>query len=87
MSPALVLALLWLIAANVIAMFPSRDQHWRNAYALIGVGIPILGWVTWDHGAVVGVLVLAGAASVLRWPLIYLWRWLKRRAGGEGPVE
>lgn len=84
---SLSLAFLWLIAANVIAMFPSRDQHWRNAYALIAIGIPILGWVTWTHGAIVGLLVLAGAASVLRWPLIHLWRWLKRRARGEEPAE
>jgi hypothetical protein len=87
MTPSLVLALGWLIAANVIAMFPSRDQHWRNAYALIAIGIPILGWVTWTHGAIVGMLVLAGAASVLRWPLVYLWRWLKRRAKGDEPAE
>ncbi len=79
MSLSLILACLWLISANLIGMLPSRDHHWRAAYALIAVGIPILGYVTWQHGAFVGFLVLAGGASVLRWPVWYLWLWLKRR--------
>ncbi|HCZ00435.1 MAG: hypothetical protein A3D16_01490 [Rhodobacterales bacterium RIFCSPHIGHO2_02_FULL_62_130] len=79
MSWPLVLAFLWLIAANVIAMFPSRDNHWRNAYALIAIGVPILGLVTWQDGPVWGMLLLLGAASVLRWPLVYLWRHLSPR--------
>jgi hypothetical protein len=81
----LALACLWLIAANVIAMFPSRDHHWRAAYALIAVGIPVVGWVTWANGPWVGLLVLAAGASVLRWPVIYLWRWLRGKVAG--PAE
>lgn len=81
----LVLAFLWLVAANVIAMFPSRDYHWRAAYVLIAIGIPILGWATWVNGPIWGFVLLAAAASVLRWPLIYLWRWVKSRT--VGPAE
>ena len=77
----LVLACIWLITANVLAMFPSRDHHWRAAYALIAIGIPVLGWVTYDNGPVIGLLLLAAGASVLRWPVIYLWRWMKRQVG------
>lgn len=73
-AAALAAACLWFIAANVIAMLPSRDHHWRAAYALIGVGIPILGWVTYAAGPVWGLVVFGGGASVLRWPLIHLWR-------------
>jgi hypothetical protein len=80
MNTALICAFLWLIAANVIAMFPSRDYHWRAAYALIAIGIPILGWVTYATGPIWGLLVFAGAGSVLRWPLIRLWRWARHRA-------
>lgn len=76
---SLLSAFLWLILANVLAMFPSRDHHWRAAYGLIALGIPILGWVTFENGPVWGLLVLAGGASILRWPLIYLWRWLRRQ--------
>lgn len=90
MSPSLILACLWALAANVIAMTPSRDYHWRNAYILIAIGIPILGYVTMQHGPWVGLLVLAGGCSVLRWPVIYLMRWLRqsaRRADMKGPAE
>lgn len=85
MTLSLVFAFLWLVAANLIAMLPSRDKHWRAAYVLIAIGIPILGWVTWTNGPVWGFLILAGAASVLRWPVIFLWRWLKART--IGPAE
>ncbi|WP_293445007.1 DUF2484 family protein [Planktotalea sp.] len=31
MSTSLVLAFVWLVFANVIAIFPSKNYHWRNA--------------------------------------------------------
>ena len=77
MNAPVLLAVLWLIVANLRAMFPSRDHHWRFAYLMIGVGIPLLGWLTWTNGPIVGLLFLAAGASVLRWPLIYLARWLR----------
>jgi hypothetical protein len=83
MMVSLGLSLIWLVLANVIAMFPSRDHHWRAAYALIGVGIPLLGWVTYDHGPIVGIALLAAGASVLRWPLVFFWRWVRSRIGSR----
>jgi Protein of unknown function (DUF2484) len=77
----LALSFVWLIVANVLAMLPSRDHHWRNAYVLIALGIPLLGWATYAHGPYVGLALLAAGASVLRWPLIYLWRWVRRQTG------
>lgn len=79
MSLSLILACVWALVANVLAMFPSKDHHWSNAYKLIAVGIPILGFVTWQHGPWIGLLVLAAGMSVLRWPVIYLSRWIKSR--------
>ena len=79
MSLSLVFACLWALIANVMAMFPSKDNHWTNAYGLIAVGIPIVGYVTWQHGPWLGLLVLAAGMSVLRWPMIYLSRWVKGR--------
>lgn len=87
MSIAIVAALLWLIAANVIAMFPSRDQHWTNAYILIAIGIPLAGCVTYFHGPIWGMLFVAGGASVLRWPLVYLWRWIRAKTLPQEPAE
>jgi hypothetical protein len=86
MSLSLTLACLWALIANVLAMTPSRDHHWRNAYVLVAVGIPIVGYVVMQHGPWVGMLVLAGGCSVLRWPVIYLGRWL-RSGGRNTPAE
>lgn len=79
MSLSIILACLWALIANVMAMFPSKDNHWKNAYGLIAIGIPIVGYVTWQHGPWIGLLVLAAGMSVLRWPVIYLTRWIKGR--------
>ena len=81
MTLPLILCLVWLVVANVIAMFPSRDRHWRAAYLLIAIGIPLLGWVTYASGPVIGILLLAAGASVLRWPVVFLWRWVMRQVG------
>lgn len=81
MTPALIAALLWLVLANLLAMLPSRDNHWRRAYLLIALGVPILGLVTWQNGPWVGLIMLLAGMSVLRWPVIYLLRWLRRRIG------
>lgn len=78
-TPAFVAACLWLVVANLLAMLPSRDNHWRRAYALITIGVPILGWVTLQNGPWVALILLAAGASVLRWPVIYLTRWLRRQ--------
>lgn len=77
MSLSLILAALWAILANVLAMTPSKDNHWKRAYFLIAVGIPILGYVTYQNGPWYGLAVLLAGMSVLRWPVIYLGRWLR----------
>ncbi|MEL6102907.1 MAG: DUF2484 family protein [Pseudomonadota bacterium] len=82
MSVSIILACLWAIVANVLAMLPSKDNHWKRAYVLIAVGVPILGLITWQHGPWLGLLVLAAGASLLRWPVIYLGRWVRRQVGG-----
>lgn len=81
MTLSLILAAVWALSANVLAMLPSRDHHWRNAYILIAVGIPILGYVTYQNGPWIGLIVLMAGMSVLRWPVIYLGRWMRRRVG------
>lgn len=87
MTLPLTLCCVWLVAANVLAMIPSRDNHWMRAYVLIALGVPLLGWVTVANGPVVGLLVLAAGASVLRWPVIRLGRYLRGRARRREPAE
>jgi hypothetical protein len=77
MSYSLIAGCLWLIAANLIAMFPSRDCHWTNAYILIALGVPILAWTFWTNGALVAFAFLLGGMSVLRWPVYFLGRWFR----------
>lgn len=83
MSTSLILALFWLVAANVTGMLPLRGNHWPAAYVLAAVGIPLVGYVTYENGPLIGLLVLAAGASILRWPLIYFWRWLRRIVGRQ----
>lgn len=78
MTLSLTLACVWAVAANVLAMIPSRDNHWSRAYLLIAIGIPLLGYVTYENGPWWGLAVLIAGMSVLRWPVIYLNRWLRR---------
>ncbi|ETX28212.1 DUF2484 family protein [Roseivivax isoporae] len=85
MTLSLVLALVWMLSANLMAMLPSRDNHWMRAYVLIALGIPLLGFVTYQNGPWVGLLLLAAGMSVLRWPVRHLVRWARGRSGsGSG---
>ncbi|MDH5798055.1 MAG: DUF2484 family protein [Paracoccaceae bacterium] len=81
MNLSLILAFCWLVFANVAGMFPSKHYHWPTAYVLIAIGLPLLGWVYVENGFWLAALIFLGAASVLRWPLIYLWRWVRRKVG------
>ena len=78
MTP-LILACLWLIAANLVAMLPSRDHHWRAAYTLMIAGLPLSIWLYATHGAMLTAIFLLSAASILRWPLRFALRWVLAR--------
>lgn len=71
----------WLVAANVLAMVPSRDNLWSRAYVLIAIGIPLLGYITYTNGPWIGLLFLIAGCSLLRWPLVYFARWLRGAFG------
>ncbi|SLN50853.1 hypothetical protein ROJ8625_02527 [Roseivivax jejudonensis] len=83
MTLSLILALAWAVTANVLAMIPSRDNHWSRAYVLIAVGIPLLGFVTYENGPWIGLLALAAGMSVLRWPVRYFVRWMRRQSASR----
>lgn len=80
MPLSLTLACLWAITACLIGLGPQR-YHWPAAWALIATGIPLLGFVTWQMGPWWGLGLLLAGASILRWPLIYLGRWVRGRTG------
>ena len=58
MTLSLTLAALWALVANVLAVLPSKDHHWRRAYFLIITGIPLLGYVVYQNGPWWGLGVL-----------------------------
>ena len=82
MTTSLTLAFLWVILTNISAMIPSKDNYWTRAYLLIGIGVPLLGYVTYENGPVWGLIFLAAGTSMLRWPVVRFGRWIKQRITG-----
>ncbi len=87
MTLSLILACAWAVVANVIGMFPSKRNHWPAAWVLIAVGIPLLGFVTYENGPWVGLIALFAGASMLRWPVRYLFAWLRRTFVPQARVD
>ncbi|KPP92060.1 MAG: Protein of unknown function (DUF2484) [Rhodobacteraceae bacterium HLUCCA08] len=81
MTPSLIAAFGWIILANLLGLLPSRDNHWRRAYVLIALGVPLLVWLAVETGPLAAILALVAGMSILRWPVIYLARWIRRRLG------
>ncbi|MCC1492521.1 DUF2484 family protein [Cognatishimia sp. F0-27] len=78
MALSVIAGFLWLLIANVLAMIPSKDNHWSRAYVLIAVGVPIFLWIGIESGWLIACFFLAAGMSVLRWPVRYLFAWIKR---------
>ncbi|MBP1804610.1 DUF2484 family protein [Rubellimicrobium aerolatum] len=85
MSLALLLAGMWVVMANCAALLPTRQGQWMADALLVAVGVPLLGWVTLEHGPVTGVATLAVGAAVLRWPVLPLLR--RARPPQRNPAE
>lgn len=83
---SILFACLWVIAATAIAMSRGR-WHWPAAYVLIAVGLPIVGYVWWQNGPVLGLIVLACGMSMLRWPVRFFLRWVMRQVRGTRGAE
>ena len=79
MTVSMLLICLWVVLAFVMAAIPSTDHHWRRAYVLIGIGFPLLVWITWHDGILIGLIGLIVGCSVLRLPVRYLWPWIKQK--------
>ena len=80
---ALALVVGWLVAASLMTLLPPR-WHLRATWALIGAGVPALGWLTllWGPGIGVaglglGLLILLGRPTARR----------RRRAPQAGPTQ
>ncbi|MEL6684262.1 MAG: DUF2484 family protein [Pseudomonadota bacterium] len=83
MTSPLILIGLWVVLAFVMAAIPSNDNHWRRAYVLIAVGVPLVIWIFWAHGFWMGGVALLVGVSVLRWPVYFLWQRVKQKLGAK----
>ncbi|WP_372602800.1 DUF2484 family protein [Actibacterium sp.] len=86
MSAGLILACLWVLLAS--AAGASRGAlSWKLAYGLIALALPLLIYIAVKDGVIWALVFLVAAGSILRWPLIYLGRWCRRKLRGKPPVS
>ena len=83
MTLSLALLLIWALTANIIAMLPSKHRHWPAAYGLFATGVPLIIFVFYQNNAFINIVAFAAWCSVLRWPLLYGYRWIRRKLGLE----
>lgn len=83
MTLSLILGCLWVLIAGVAMVLPRRLPG-RAAAGLIVTGLPLIGFVFYQNGLWVGLIGLAVALSVLRWPVIRLLQHLGMMRPGGG---
>ncbi|MBF9043852.1 DUF2484 family protein [Rhodobacterales bacterium HKCCE4037] len=79
MSPALILASVWVLASAITAMLPYRMQF-PPGIALLVLAVPLLVYIGVSHGFVWVGLFLFAVGSMFRNPLIYFVKRLTGRA-------
>lgn len=79
---AAAMVLVWMLAANLPLLLQGHRRR-AAGYALVPLGVPILGYVTWQAGPVWGLSLLAVGALMLRWPPLVLWRALLQSGQGQ----
>lgn len=80
MTPSLILAALWVIAATVTAFLPMRWQYGPGVVLLVMAPVLIV-WLGVDLGWLVAGLAVLAFVSMFRNPL----RYLLARARGQHP--
>lgn len=73
MSPPLIAAALWVIAASVVAFLPMRRQF-APGLVLLGLAPVLIVWIGMLHGWLWALIGLGGFISMFRRPLWYLAR-------------
>ncbi len=73
MSPALIAAALWVIAASAVAFLPMRRQF-APGFVLLATAPVLIIWIGAVHGWIWSAIGLAAFISIFRRPLWYLGR-------------
>ncbi|QBY00952.1 DUF2484 family protein [Rhodophyticola sp. CCM32] len=81
MSLSLTFACLWVLAAAIVAMLPMRHQY-IPGIALLILSLPLIGYVAWQHGPLLVLLVVFAVLSMFRRPLLYFARRAMTRLKG-----
>lgn len=66
MIPSLTAAVLWGLAACGLCLVPP-PRRVGAGWALVGIGVPLLGWLTWRHGPLIGAAALCLGVATLFW--------------------
>jgi hypothetical protein len=77
MTTAIALLAAWVVLATLIGLM-ARRFHWRGAILLMVLLVPLVPYVWVQVNPFIALLFLAGVMSILRWPLIFLGRWINR---------
>ena len=79
-SPPLLAAALWALAATTVAFLPMRHQY-VPGFSLLLAAPPLLAWITVAHGVIFAGLGVLAFVSMFRNPL----RYFIARARGQHP--
>ncbi len=77
------LGCVWVILISLVALMPY-PQHRPYALAMLVLFPFVLGAVAWEFGWLWALLLFLGAASIYRYPLIFLVKWLRRKVRARG---
>lgn len=80
MTPSIIIAALWAIAATITAFLPMRLQYTPGVTLLIAAPI-IIFWLGYDYGWLLAIAATAGFISMFRNPLRYIFAKLR----GQNP--
>jgi len=73
MTPSIITAALWVLAATATAMLPMRLQY-RPGLALLVAAPFLILWLGYENGWWVSAAAALGFVSMFRNPLRYIWR-------------
>lgn len=83
MSWTLLLACIWIVLVSVVALTPF-PQHKPYALAMLVLLPVLLLAIAVEHGPFWALVLFVCAASIYRYPLMFLLRWLGQKIRGQG---
>ncbi|MFC3615536.1 DUF2484 family protein [Lutimaribacter marinistellae] len=73
MTLSVTLAIIWVLAATLVAFLPMRRQYLPGSILMLAAPV-LIAALGWQHGWLAALGALAAFLSMFRNPLIYFWR-------------